>query len=225
MLGETEPIERQLRNGHLRVRDALLTLQCVSNSYRIEVVGAVYHVNTKAVGGVKAFPDFRHRQKFMDLFSEEVEQSCWTCLGYAVVGTHYHVIVRIEKATLSSGFQRLNSRYARWFNSNHGRRGALWQRRFHDELVETDSHLLELQRYLAYNAQRANLVDLPEDWPYCHYGSLIGVHGPDPYVAEVELLALMAGDPRRARQLFREFVEARDPRARRRQTLLRRRAA
>ena len=193
----------------------------MSNGYRIEIVGGIYHVNTKAVDGVKGFPDFRHRQKFMDLFSEESERSCWTCLGYAVVGTHYHVIVRLEELTLSSGFRRLNSRYARWFNSNHSRRGAFWQRRFHDTLVETDSHLLELQRYLAYNAPRANLVDAPEDWPYCHYGSLIGVHGPDPYVDENEILALMGRDRERARLRFREFIEERDPRMRRRQALLR----
>ncbi len=195
----------------------------MSNTYRIEIPGGVYHVNTKAIAGIKAFPDFRHRQKFMDLVGEEIERSCWTCFGYAVVETHYHLVIRIEKLTLSSGFQRLNSRYARWFNLNHGRRGAFWQRRFHDTLVESDSHLLELQRYLAYNAPRAKLSATPEDWPYCNYGSLIGLHGPDPYVEEGEVLALMARNPRRARQLFREFVEERDPRVRR-QTLLRRRS-
>ena len=131
----------------------------MSNTYRIEIAGGVYHVNTKAIAGIKAFPDFRHRQKFMDLVGEEIERSCWTCLGYAVVETHYHLVIRIEKLTLSSGFQRLNSRYARWFNLNHDRRGAFWQRRFHDTLVESDSHLLELQRYLAYNAPRATLRD------------------------------------------------------------------
>jgi putative transposase len=196
----------------------------MSNSYRIEIPGGLYHVNTNAVDGVKAFPDFRHRQKFMDLVGEEIEKSRWRCLGYTVVGTHYHLLIRIQELTLSSGFQRLNSRYARWFNLNHARRGAFWQSRFHDTLVETDSHLLELQRYLAYNAPRANLADAPEDWPYCNYGSLIGAQGPDPYVDEAALLALMARNPRRARQLFREFVEERDPRVRRRQTLLRRRS-
>ena len=195
----------------------------MSNAYRIEIPGGIYHVNTKAIAGIKAFPDFRHRQKFMDLVGEEVERSGWSCLGYTVVGTHYHLLIRIEELTLSSGFQRLNSRYARWFNLNHGRRGAFWQRRFHDTLVESDSHLLELQRYFAYNAPRANLAAAPEDWPYCNYGSLIGLHGPDPYVDERELLALMARSRRRARQLFREFVEERDPRVRR-QTLLRRRS-
>lgn len=194
----------------------------MSNTYRIEVVGGIYHVNAKAVEGVMAFPDFRHRQRFMDMFFEELERSGWTCLGYAVVGTHYHVIVQINALTLSTGFQRLNSRYARWFNQTHGRRGAFWQRRFFDQLVETEGHLLELQRYLAYNAPRARLVDEPEDWPYCHYGSLIGVRGPDPYIDEKAILAPWGNDLDSARQRVREFVEERDPRERRRQTMLRR---
>jgi hypothetical protein len=99
----------------------------VSNTYRIEVLGGIYHVNAKAVEGVMAFPDFRHRQQFMDMFFDESMRSNWTCLGYAVVGTHYHVIVQINALTLSTGFQRLNSRYARWFNRIHGRRGAFWR--------------------------------------------------------------------------------------------------
>ena len=58
----------------------------MSNAYRIEIPGGIYHVNTKAIDGIKAFPDFRHRQKFMDLVGEEVERSGWSCLGYTVVG-------------------------------------------------------------------------------------------------------------------------------------------
>jgi hypothetical protein len=76
-----------------------------------------------------------------------------------------------------------------------------------------------VQRYVAHNAARAKLVGAPEDWPYCHYGSLIGAHPPDPLVAEDEILSLLADDVRRARTLMRRFVAERDPRIRR-QTLL-----
>jgi REP element-mobilizing transposase RayT len=194
----------------------------MSNAERIEIVDGIYHVNTRGVTGLKPFPDYRHRQKFFDLFSEECERSDWTCFGYSIVGTHYHVVIRINKLTLSRGFQRLNSRYARWFNKNHGRSGAMWQSRFHDTIIKTDSHFLELLRYLAYNATRANLADAPADWPYCNYGALIGAYASDPLVPEEEILCLFSRDPRRARELLREFVEEADPRERRRQTMLRR---
>lgn len=193
----------------------------MGNAPRTEILGGIYHVNTRAVTGLRPFPDYRHRQKFFDLFAEECELCGWTCLGYAIVGTHYHVIIRLERGVMSKGFQRLNSRYARWFNKNHGRSGALWQSRFHDTLIESDAHFLELQRYLAYNATRARLAEVPEDFPYCNYGALVGDHGSDPLVPEEEILVLFAREPRRARALLREFVAEKDPRVRRRQTMLR----
>ena len=118
-------------------------------------------------------------------------------------------------ATLSSGFQRLNADYARTFNRTHRRRGALWQRRFHDPLIESDAHLLEVVRYIALNATRAGLCDRPEDHLWGSYGAAIGEFPPDPLVAEDELLSLFATTSERARQRLREFVEERDPRMRR----------
>jgi putative transposase len=183
---------------------------------RIEEIGAVYHVNTVAVAGLKVFPNYFHRDVFMRMFGLELELSGWRCLGYTVLGTHYHVAIRLTELTLSSGFQRLNSRYARWYNAEHGRRGALWQSRFFDAVVETEWHLLELQRYIAYNAPRANLAERPEDWPHCSYGALIGLYPPDPWVDEDDVLAAFGSNKKRARARLRMFVEERDPRVRRR---------
>jgi len=181
---------------------------------RIEIVGGIYHVNTKAVAGSKAFPDDAHRDRFFHFLRIEVEKSGWVCLGYAILGTHYHVLIKLTKLTLSSGFQRLNSRYTVWFNREHGRTGALWQARFYDVPVESDYHLLEEQRYLARNAVRAQLVDEAEDWQYCHYGSLVGRYPRDPLVDEDAILRLLGRDRRQARRRLKAFVEASDRRIR-----------
>lgn len=193
----------------------VFTVGRMSTPPRIEETGALYHVNTVAVAGLKAFPDDFHRDVFMNMFAAELKSSGWQCLGYTVLGTHYHVAIRLRELTLSSGFQRLNSRYARWFNREHARRGAFWQSRFFDVVVETEWHLLELQRYLARNALRANLAERPEDWPYCSYGALIGSQAPDPWVDEDEVLAAFSPNKARARARLRAFVEERDWRVRR----------
>jgi hypothetical protein len=54
---------------------------------RIEEIGAVYHVNTVAVAGLKVFPNYFHRDVFMRMFGLELELSGWRCLGYTVLGT------------------------------------------------------------------------------------------------------------------------------------------
>jgi REP element-mobilizing transposase RayT len=195
-------------------------LELMTYPVRVELPGGTYHVNAKAVDGCKAFRDDRDRQLFLLLLDRELVRSRWTVLAYALMGSHYHVLVRLGECGLSSGFQHLNSGHARTFNRRHRRRGALWQRRFYDTLVETDFHLLEAVRYIALNPVRAGICERPEEYAWCSYGAAVGMHPADPIVNEAELLGLFGTTPDRARQRLREFVEEADPR--RRRALLRR---
>ncbi|HEU5362910.1 MAG TPA: transposase [Gaiellaceae bacterium] len=192
----------------------------MSNKHRIEEPGASYHINANALDGMALYRDEVDRLRFFDLFADEVEKSDWTILEYTFMTTHYHVLLTLNKCTLSSGFQRLQSRYARSYNRRHHRRGVVWQERFHDEMVETESHLFEAVRYVALNAPRARMVDAPEDWPWCSYGAAIGRHGPDLLVDEQALLGLFSEDPDRARRKLQAYVEEKDPRVRWRQSRL-----
>jgi putative transposase len=187
---------------------------------RIELVGHAYHVNAKAVHGTKLFIDDADRMVFLDLLAEEVARSNWELLSYSLMSTHYHLLIRLRELTLSSGFQRLNSRYARAYNRRYGRRGALWQRRYFDSIVESDNHLYEAIRYIARNAPRVSACEQPEDWPWCNYGAAIGMYPPDPVVQERALLRLFGSSLKQARQRLRTFVEEADPRERRSQTLV-----
>jgi REP element-mobilizing transposase RayT len=191
-------------------------------TFRIEEPGAMYHINANALDGMPLFRDDVDRELFYNLLADEIVDSEWTLLEYTLMTTHYHLLLRIEKCTLSSGFKRLQSRYARRYNKRHGRRGVVWMQRFHDELVESDRHLFEAVRYIALNAPRARMVDVPEEWAWCSYGSAVGAYPPDPIVDESELLALFARDPAVARRRLRAYVEEKDPRVRWRQTRVRR---
>src|ERR1700748_1573066 len=102
---------------------------------RIEIVGATYHVNSNAVDGVKLFVNDDDRVTFLRMLRAETRRSEWSVLAYSLMRTHFHVLLTIKKPTLSSGFQRLKSLYAREYNRIYGRRGALWQRRFYDAIV------------------------------------------------------------------------------------------
>jgi putative transposase len=194
----------------------------VTNSFRIEEPGGIYHVTANSVHGTSLYRDEVDRLKFFELYAEEVEDSAWSVLEHCLMTTHYHVIFVLKKPTLSSGFQRLQSRYARWFNRRHARRGAMWQRRFHSELIESDQHLFEAIRYVALNPVRAGICERAEDYDWSSYASAIGTQYPDPLIDEEALLSLFARDAARARRRLQAFVEEKDPRVRRRQTCVRR---
>jgi REP element-mobilizing transposase RayT len=192
----------------------------MSNAIRTEEVGGIYHVNANALFGMPLFRDDVDRECFFELFASVAAASNWTVLAYTLMTTHYHALLTLSECTLSSGFQRLQSRYAREYNRRHKRRGVVWQSRFHDEPVLSDRHLFSVIRYIARNAPRVKLAPNPESWPWCSYGAAIGIHAPDPIVDEDALLGLFAKDRRRAQKMLQAFVEEPDPRVRWRQRRL-----
>ena len=90
--------------------------------------------------------------------------------------THFHLLFRIEKRTLEQRFQATSDSIRALYNRRHGRRGVVWHEAIPStDASESDWHLLEAIRYIALNAPRAGMVEAAEDWPWCSYGSAIGV--------------------------------------------------
>jgi putative transposase len=174
---------------------------------RLQIEDATYHVTAAGCNGRVIFHDAEDRLAFLTICSTAVRQKGWECLAYCLMGTHYHLVLVTPQANLSTGMQRLNWRYARYLNRRHGGSGAVFKSRFHSTLIETDSHLREVLRYVALNPVRAGLRDRPEEWRWSSYASAIGLTAELPFVASLHLLELFAARPKAARMRLRRFVE------------------
>jgi hypothetical protein len=109
--------------------------------------------------------------------------------------------------SLSRGIKRLNERYAQHYNTRHERVGHLFQGRFKGVLVERESHLLELIRYIVLNPVRSGSVELAGDWPWSNYRATAGLE-PAPGWLEVDwTLDQFGGTDRSAKhEAYRGFV-------------------
>ncbi|WP_419174749.1 transposase [Desulfosediminicola sp.] len=74
---------------------------------------------------------------------------------------HYHLLVETPDGNLSSGMRQLNGVYTQYANRAHNTVGHVFQGRYTSILVEKDSHLLELCRYIVLNPVRARLCVHP----------------------------------------------------------------
>ena len=68
---------------------------------------------------------------------------------------HYHIVIETVDGNLSKGMRQLNGVYTQYFNRQHNRVGHVYQGRYKAILVEKDSYLLELSRYVVLNPVRA----------------------------------------------------------------------
>lgn len=82
------------------------------------------------------------------------------------MSNHYHLLIETPQANLSKGMRQLNGVYTQAFNRLHGRVGHVLQGRFKSILVERESHLLELARYVVLNPVRANMVRSVRQWKW-----------------------------------------------------------
>ena len=100
-------------------------------------------------------------------------------LAYCLMGNHHHFVLRTHRPNLSRLMRPINGVCSQRFNRRHGLVGHLLQGRFKAILVQADTYLLQVCRYVELNPVRAGLVDNPAAWPWMSYSSHIGlVAGP-----------------------------------------------
>jgi putative transposase len=103
-------------------------------------------------------------------FLERMSSTFWTreidLLAYALLGNHYHALVRITDARLSEALQRLHTEYSRHHNRRHGRRAHLFRAHCFARPINDDDDMLGVYRYIARNPVDAGLVTNPLEWPW-----------------------------------------------------------
>ncbi len=183
----------------------------MARQLRLQFPGAVYHLTSRGNAGQAIYLDDADRARFLDLLGREVEQQRWRCHAYCLMDNHYHLLVETPEANLSRGMRRLNMAYAQGFNRRHERAGHLFQGRYKAIVVERDSHLLELCRYLVLNPVRAGLVDSPRAWPWSSYRATASTRGAPDWLTTRWVLRHFDARPfdagsTAARRAYRRFV-------------------
>lgn len=82
-------------------------------------------------------------------------------------------MLETPQANLSRAIQWLNASYATWYNPQQGR-GHLFQGRFKAVLIEADSYLIVLSRYIHLNPVRAGRVGAPEAYSWSSASIFLG---------------------------------------------------
>ncbi len=178
----------------------------MARSLRIQFPGAVYHVTSRGNARGMVFDDDSDRAKFLDVLSSVIEKYRWLCHAYCLMGNHYHLLLETPEANLSRGMRQLNGIYTQVFNRRHGRCGHLFQGRYKAILVDKDSYLLTLCRYIVLNPVAARMVATPEDWHWSSYAATAGLVTSPPFLTTDWSLSQFSQNREAARQRYREFV-------------------
>ena len=98
-------------------------------------------------------------------------------LGYCLMPNHYHLLVRqITRDGITQLTRKISTTYSMYFNRRYKRVGHLFQGIFRAALIQDDSYLLHLSRYIHLNPSPVTAVTgfNPVTYSYSSYQYYLG---------------------------------------------------
>jgi REP element-mobilizing transposase RayT len=154
------------------------------------------------------FEDDEDRLRFLAILGEVARRFNWLCHAYCLMDNHYHLLVETIDGDLSLGMRQLNGVYTQRFNRRHERVGHVFQGRFKAILLERESHLLELCRYVVLNPVRASAVQAPGQYRWSSYRATAGLERKPGFLTVTWILGRFGEERGAARKEYRRFVLA-----------------
>lgn len=136
------------------------------NVIKPNVADAYYHIYARGASKAKIFHDDSDYDFFISLFARylsvkqkvsrlsvyphlrgEIELLC-----YCLMSNHIHLMIyQIEQSGMSRLMRSVMTSYSRYFNHKYKQTGALFESRYKASLVDTDTYLMQLSRYIHLN--------------------------------------------------------------------------
>jgi REP element-mobilizing transposase RayT len=152
--------------------------------------------------------DDEDRKAFLEVLCQVNKRFNWLCHAYCLMNNHYHLIIETPDGNLSKGMRQLNGVYTQRFNRRYRRVGHIFQGRYKAIVIEKESYLSEVSRYVVLNPVRAKAVRKPEEWQWSSYRGTAGLEQPHPCLTADWIVGQFDTRRRRAEMKYREFVEA-----------------
>lgn len=110
----------------------------------------------------KVFLENRDYEAFLNTLSQLHDRWRVEVFAYCLMGNHYHVCLRTPEANLSRVMRHLDGLYTQRFNRLHRRDGALFRGRYKAIVVDKDTYLTQVVRYIHLNPLGDGLVREPQ---------------------------------------------------------------
>ena len=127
----------------------------------------IYHIINRGNRREAVFHDNYDYEKFLKLLIESKEKYAIKIYAYCLMPNHFHLVIYTKYAdSLSQGMHWISSSSVRYYNKRYNISGHLWQGRYKSFIVQEDSYLLVLLKYVEANPKRARIVKDCIDYKY-----------------------------------------------------------
>ena len=178
---------------------------------RIQYPDAWYHVMNRGRGGESVFLEKQDYSMFVELLKEVVDMYKLRVAAYCLLPNHYHLLIQTPGGDLARCMKYLNGIYTQRFNRAHHCDGQLFRGRYKSILVDADSYLLELVRYIHRNPLEAGLVKELNQYAWSSHKGYLSNAKKWNWLHKSFILSLFARDRREGISTYKRFLLMESP--------------
>lgn len=173
---------------------------------RIEYPGAWYHVMNRGRRGENIFSDKRDYEVFINLLKETAELWNVKITAYCLMSNHYHILLQTPEGNLSRIMRHLNGIYTQRYNKMHGYDGQLFRGRYKSILVDEDTYLLELLKYIHKKPVKAKLVENLNDYPWSSHKGYFSKKKDHDWLNKEFVFSMLHRDKRKWKKEYKKLM-------------------
>jgi REP element-mobilizing transposase RayT len=136
----------------------------------------------------------------VERFGARVHAYCW-------MSNHVHLLLQAGTDPIGNPMRNIAAEFARAMQAKLATTGHFFERRYHATLVDSDSYLLELIRYIHRNPVEAGIVARVGDYPWSSHHAYVGRRSEEWLTVEFGL-RMFSADRARAIAAYRQFLDA-----------------
>lgn len=177
----------------------------MARSRRIEYYGAIYHIIHRGNNKSYIFEKNDDKVYLLQVLSDINELFDFHLLAYVIMNNHYHFLIKTHNIPISRIMHRINTRYAKYYNRKYERTGPPFEDRYRGILVQNESYLIRLVKYIHNNPVYANICSHMSGYKWSsdifyrmNLDNLVKIDG---------LLDMFSEDRTRAIEIYKEVMD------------------
>lgn len=190
----------------------------MSRQARVSLPGGVFHLVSRFSRDEPWLDREGGREAYLELLGQAAASTDVQVLGYCLMSNHVHLVVVQGEASLERFTKSLHTGFASWAHQRgRGKKahGPVFAGRPRSVLVQRESYLLELVRYVHNNPVRAGLVRFARNSTWSSHQAYVGRVQAPAWLAVGYVLKRSGRDSVRGAKQFDAFVDAGRAEARR----------
>ena len=156
--------------------------------------------------GDPIFADRRDYERFIEILKETAETWNLRITAFCLLPNHYHLLVQTPDGNLSRCMRHIDGVYTQRFNRVHHCDGPLFRGRYKAILLDAESYLLQLVRYIHRNPLTAGLTERFESYDWSSHRGYISTAKKWNWLHKNDVLSMLSEREADRQKRYRQFV-------------------